>query len=672
MKKKVIFSVILVILICGLMFIFGSKSFAEPLENGQEVQKDSDLTYYLTVNYDGKDYDAVESSDTQISKISSDVILVEDRIPYGLTFKGFVETNDGSIGAVKRSDGSSCAGYVVDGVNGLKYDTNTGVVSYKVKNLMAGCSLTVGIITHTPSTVDDPNTAYVEVRRDFYNSATAGERFLTSNSNTVHVFMGEENATLYNVKYEYTGDIPKGAPDVSSLTSYTANSIVSVLNEVKVLGYKFSGWTSDDVSINNGSFVMPNKNVVLKGSFTKNSTYTVSYKVEGNTPNSYTKPADAKYYMGEVVNVNSLKNGDVVDGYRFLGWNVQSGNVTISTDNDFEMPAADVILVGKFERISYKVSYKFQGINIPSNWSSLLPADANYYPGDKVSVSKDPVATGYKFLGWYSEKSFTMPDSDVVIYGEWALNAGVFEPTIVEEIVNKQSSYKKGDVVNFKITVTNTATYPIKDVMVKDYNSKTKFVESNDYNIMSKSMVKIDSIPANGSVVINASYTVDDDSLKIEVNEVELVGALADNSILNTDKDYKAKVAFNIKRGNVVVNYEIVGEAPFEYVKPGNKTVEYDEKYDSEKVEYYEGYNFDGWYLDSNFKTKYKNGTRLTNNITLYGKFVKISNPITRTIHTMYHKYIYLLILGVMFVCVVLFKIVRRVKFYRMEKSARK
>ena len=99
--------------------------------------------------------------------------------------------------------------------------------------------------------------------------------------------------------------------------------------------------------------------------------------------------------------------------------------------------------------------------------------------------------------------------------------------------------------------------------MVKDYNSKTKFVESNDYNIMSKSMVKIDLIPANGSVVINASYTVDDDSLKSEVNEVELVGALADNSILNTDKDYKARVVFNIKRGNVVVNYEIVGEAPF-------------------------------------------------------------------------------------------------------------
>ena len=46
MKKKVIFSVILVILICGLMFIFGSKSFAEPLENGQEVQKDSDILSY--------------------------------------------------------------------------------------------------------------------------------------------------------------------------------------------------------------------------------------------------------------------------------------------------------------------------------------------------------------------------------------------------------------------------------------------------------------------------------------------------------------------------------------------------------------------------------------------------------------------------------------------------
>lgn len=32
-----------------------------------------------------------ESSDTQISKISSDVILVEDRIPYGLTLKDLLK-----------------------------------------------------------------------------------------------------------------------------------------------------------------------------------------------------------------------------------------------------------------------------------------------------------------------------------------------------------------------------------------------------------------------------------------------------------------------------------------------------------------------------------------------------------------------------------------------------
>lgn len=44
-----------------------------------------------------------------------------------------------------------------------------------------------------------------------------------------------------------------------------------------------------------------------------------------------------------------------------------------------------------------------------------------------------------------------MPDSDVVIYGEWALNAGVFEPTIVEEIVNKQSSYKRVMLLTLKL-----------------------------------------------------------------------------------------------------------------------------------------------------------------------------------------------------------------------------
>lgn len=51
----------------------------------------SDLTYYLDVYYDGKDSEATVSSDTALAKVYSDLILVEDKIPDGLTFKEFVD-----------------------------------------------------------------------------------------------------------------------------------------------------------------------------------------------------------------------------------------------------------------------------------------------------------------------------------------------------------------------------------------------------------------------------------------------------------------------------------------------------------------------------------------------------------------------------------------------------
>mgnify|MGYP002509399003 CR=1 FL=1 len=49
-----------------------------------------------------------------------------------------------------------------------------------------------------------------------------------------------------------------------------ANNEVSVAMEPTVEGYTFSGWTTTDVTINNGKFIMPNNNVTftaLTGSF---------------------------------------------------------------------------------------------------------------------------------------------------------------------------------------------------------------------------------------------------------------------------------------------------------------------------------------------------------------------------------------------------------------------
>ncbi len=545
-KRSLIISVAVVIV--SIAIISFGISFSQLLDNDVRVAENSDLTYYLDVIYDGKDSNVVTSSDTATANVNSDFIYVEDKLPEGLIFKEFVTTEDGTIGAVKRSDGSSCPGQVVGGVDGLSYDATTGMVSFKVKNLQAGCKLTVGIVTTTPSLNG-------KKRMDFYNTATARENAFSVNSNTVHVFMGKEDIEVFSVNYQY-GSAPEGAPDVPPAASYASGTSVGVAANPTFPGYEFSGWTTEDINVTGDSFEMPSKNVTFVGSFTKKSSYKVSYLLEGEGPSGYMVPREKEYGAGDIVTVDSLKAGDSVNGYRFLGW--KNENITFD-DGTFKMPEENIQLVGSFERISYKVSYQFQGANIPTNADTLLPGEKSYYPGDEVTVANEPVASGYKFLGWYSTSTFEMPEKDVIIYGEWMLEAGTFSPVIEKVIENKKAYYKKDDEITFKITVRNTASYPIKDVMIQENLKDCYFVEDPNYELLNSQYIKIGSIAANGSVIVTAKYIAKDDVLKEYTNEVVLTGALADsNNHLDTTKEYKALEKFNVS--NIKLKVEKLDE----------------------------------------------------------------------------------------------------------------
>lgn len=542
-----------VVVIAAIAVISIGRSFAEVLENDVRVAENSDLTYYLDVIYDGKDSNVVTSSDTATANVNSDYIYVEDKLPEGLIFQNFIDTADHTIGAVKRSDNSSCPGQVVGGYDGLKYDEATNTVSFRVKNLQAGCKLTVGIVTRTPSLNG-------KTRMDFYNTASARENTFSVNSNTVHVFMGKENATVYTVNYSYSGTVPDGAPSAPLEASYAEGTTVGVAAEPKVQGYDFTGWQTEGVTVTDGSFSMPASNVTFVGTFAKKPVYTVSYELSSEAaPEGYMVPRTKEYGPSDDVLVDSLTVGDIVNGYRFKGWT--STDVTIDNGTEgkdvgtFVMPEKNVVITGEFERVSYKVSYKFQGVNIPPAGDSLLPVEKTYYPGDEVTVANDPVAEGYKFLGWYSSKTFEMPEEDVVIYGEWMVEAGTFTPTIDKVIENRKDYYKKGDKVSFKITVNNTADYEIKDVLLQENLDGCAFIAGDGYEVLNDQYIRITSIPASGSAVVTAQYTVKDDVLKEYTNEVVLMGAIADgNNHLDTTNEYKATVKFNVSNIKLVVN----------------------------------------------------------------------------------------------------------------------
>ena len=542
-----------------IAFCFSSQISAETIENGTEVRQNTELTYYLTAHYDGVDRNGVESDDTTMASLHSGFIEVTDTLPDGLDFVGFVTTENGMIGAVSRSDETvSCSGIVIDDTmeasvtegtwngneteytyHGLHYDATTRTVSFRVKNLRAGCDLTVGIVTRTPVLGSAK-------RKDFYNTAYIREGLRSEASNTVHTYMGSESETLYRVSYSYTGTVPDNAPEPPAYGDYASDTTVSVATSPSVRGYEFSGWTTVNATMSGNTFTMPTNSVNLTGFFTPTSEveYEVSYIVNGDAPASFTLPRQKSYYADDGVEVSLPNIGDEIDGYIFEGWTSTDANITGQIL--FEMPEHDVEIVGSFRKKTYKLSYNFSSRgSLPANADELLPSEQYYPEGATVTLADNPSVEGYRFLGWYAEDTFTMPGNDVVIQGEWIQQNGVFEPEISMVISNPKTKYRIDNVVRFEISVTNTASYTIKNVQVLEEVEGVVFETGDGYQVLSDRFAQIPTITAGNTVTLYAEYSILEDVTAYHTNTVRIAGAIADNDYyLDTTNDYIATADF--------------------------------------------------------------------------------------------------------------------------------
>ena len=537
------------------------KESTEALDNHAHVGENSELTYYLTVNEDGVDSTGKQSSDTVTANISGGMTSVTDRLPDGLEFVGFVTTEDGTIGAAARSDSSiACGGHVIDDTkeekkdggtwnsdhteyyyHGLHYNAETRTVSFRVENVQAGCGLTVGIVTKTPSLGTNK-------RLDFYNTANLKEGILNKNSNTMHVWMGRNGLTTYDVTYAYTGTVPENAPAAPETQSYVDGATVQVAGSPIVDGYQFSGWTTSDTEVTLGSFTMPANTVAFTGSFTQKSAgtkYDVTYVIDGAVPEGYVAPKTKSYEAGSMVKLDSTQKGYLMDKYVFSGWSTEDVSLD---ETGFVMPAKNVVLHGSFEERKYTVSYEFEGEVMPPNAKALLPEAQEYLPGTKVTRAAEPKANGYKFTGWYKNESFIMPEENVVIYGEWSVQNGVFSPEISKKVVGDKTKYMQGDTVVFETTVKNTANYAINDIQLLEELEGAVFVEGDGYTVKDEGYALVNTIPAGGAVTVRSEYYLAEDTEGSHTNTVRLVGATADGGYnLDTSKEYVASADFETK-----------------------------------------------------------------------------------------------------------------------------
>lgn len=554
-KRVAILSAMLVVVIIGGVFLF-TKS--QPIEDGTKVMTNAPLQYFIKVSYDGVDYEGTASSDTTVAKISSNLISVEDTLPKGLIFNGFVETADGTIGGLSRDGSNLCSGYVVNDTedvengwnadeseyvyNGIHYDAATRKISYKVKDLGAGCDLTVGVVTTTPETADDPDTPEREYRMDFYNTARAYENSRMKFSNTVHAYIGDVNK-LYKVVYHYSGDVPEGAPALPTTEEYPANTRVTLTNIPEVDGYTFHGWSGSGIT--NNSFVMPNHQVDVYGVFDRYGTQVVVYYINGVIPDGYTKPENIPHTPGTKVALDNTSTEELIDGYRFSGWT--ASNVTVE-DGMFIMPNELVVFFGSFEPVMKNITYSFTGENIPSEVTNLLPETKSARVSTEVTLDNvENMIDGYVFSGWNHEETFNMPNENVDVTGLVQKELGQVDLGIESRILDQIDEYKPGDAINFEVTVTNNSGLDIDEAMINVVEKNSAILDGESYKVKGSNYAVINNFKSGAKVVIKGTYVVtEDEEGKLPITS-RIVGIVKKDYKLS-DGDHESIVYFNVQR----------------------------------------------------------------------------------------------------------------------------
>ncbi len=203
------------------------------------------------------------------------------------------------------------------------------------------------------------------------------------------------------------------------------NADVTVIGNPELEGHNFSGWSTQDVTINNGTFTMPAKDVVIEGTFAKEN-YKVTYQYSGTQPaGAPTPPAShMAEFESEVSIVTEQEWDSSLAGYTFSGWYPQATDITI-TNGKFTMPAKEVVLLGYYipdSNVEYKVHHYLMDENgsYDEDHPDLIENNSGTQ-GHTVQAEPDAnfISQGFTYELEYSldKNAETDPAVDTVVWG---------------------------------------------------------------------------------------------------------------------------------------------------------------------------------------------------------------------------------------------------------------
>ncbi len=292
-----------------------------------------------------------------------------------------------------------------------------------------------------------------------------------------------------------------------SYTNVTSNRTITATYKINTYTVKFVDWNGTVLktqSVNYGSNATPPSNPTRTGytftgwsgtytNVTSNRTITATYQI--NTYTAITKHWYMKDTTSNAWNPNGTLNSD---GSKILhseankqtinyGSKYQPKPITITGYELVEDKYANGVTISNNTTVNYYYRKKTYTITFNSNGGSAVPLQTILYK-NKASTPKNPTKTGYKFMGWYTEKELknkfsfsTQITKNISLYAKWdkiptlkADNMVILEDLytkeewLVERLKNATASdVEDGNITN-KITVvkdtvdlTKKGTYEI-------------------------------------------------------------------------------------------------------------------------------------------------------------------------------------------------------------------
>lgn len=400
--------------------------------------------------------------------------------------------------------------------NTITWTPTTGEVSEKdgVKTYTYTLTYTVKLDTSANGFVDNKYYATNDVTTLAFKD---GDDNITRDFNVPGV---KGTAPTYKVAYEYTGDVPTGAPALPDEVSYKAGDIVTVALAPTLDGYEFSGWTTTDANVSDGSFTMPSKEVKLTGSWTLRSdlSYTVHYYWNGTTD----KVAEDKTVDGQTFNETVTETPVSVNGYTPVSDAAVELKIGTGTNEITFYYYKNVTLTAE-DRI---VTYNGQEQTVNTGYDVVVKADN----GKNFKLS------GVEFRGVYASGT--------------GKEVGKYDIDFVGETVGKTDTTAKYIVAN---TVKGTLTITPIDTVVVTIKGNT---DSKVYNGIEQSVTgyTVESIS-------DPNYTAEDFSLK-EGFEAKATGTnasdtaysmgLTADSFVNNNNNFK-NVTFVVEDGSLTI-----------------------------------------------------------------------------------------------------------------------